>query len=95
MNEKHKEREEREADARALADAIDLVHSFRFVAGDHPPAVGKDDVDHEAMVGARVLVTQSQSPLHMRAFQRAGISSRVVARCLRDGVLGVVRETER
>ncbi len=81
--------------AASVADAIDLVHSVRFVAGISPDGRTRTEPEAEAIVAAHSLASHAKSALEMRTFQKAGISSRYVAQCLREGVLVAVREASR
>lgn len=80
-------------DAERIADAIDLIHAVRFVPGKVPDPDDDSDENH-AMIAAHSLASTVAATrgkaLEMRAFQKAGISSRYVARCLREGVLRAV-----
>lgn len=76
-------------DPQTLAKAIDLILSALFVPGDKPP---KDD---ESLGTAHAIaVRYYASTGHgcaLRVFQKAGISSFIVARALRTGVLRAVQ----
>jgi len=85
---------QRDDRARQIADAIDLVLSARFKPGARPK--GSPDENFDAVMAALALARSAwnsgERTLAMRAFQKAGISSRIVAKCLRDGVLVLAPE---
>lgn len=62
-----------------VAEAIDLIHSVRFVAG-----VKTEDSELAPVLAA---VQSVPMAVHLRHFQKRGISSTVVAKALRAGVL--------
>lgn len=68
-----------------VACAIDLIHSVRFVCG-RSPLPNDGHLVHETYGFAKHV----GSAIHLRAFQKAGISSTVVAEATRIGVLEVV-----
>ena len=99
MNEQRKRNEQAKVDAERVADAIDLIHSVRFEPGREPKTPEEFATpDEEAAFAAHHLASSIVSaggrPPELRAFQKSGISSRVVARCLRDGVLVAVAKEE-
>lgn len=72
-----------------VADAIDLLHRVRFVARREPSALEKPTVDDVYYFSVQFDGTAGRE-LHLRRFQKAGISSALVAQAVRAGVLGVV-----
>lgn len=95
-NEERKRREQAKADAERVAEAIELIHATRFAAGQESAvlAVDASGPEREAIFAAWSLADSVRGSggkaLEMRSFQKAGISSRYVARCLREGVLVAV-----
>lgn len=84
-------------DSATVAAAIELVLSARFVPGQRVADEQSDD-DSISMLGltraiaARQLAaTGAGAGARMRVFQKAGISSGVVAQALRAGVLVAVQ----
>lgn len=95
MNKRRKQDEQAKDLAERVANAIELIHSTRFTAGTMSVvALDSTGPEREAMVAAFSLADSVRrsggKPLEMRAFQKAGISSRYVARCLREDVLVAV-----
>ena len=79
-----------------VADAIDVVLSARFVPGTEPH---DDDTDECSwVVLAHTIATRhlaaTGSGCTMRVFQKAGVSSVVVARSLRAGALLAIQGDE-
>ena len=75
-------------DSESLAKAIELILLALFVPGEQPTS------DDESMQIAHAIaaraVAATGSGCAMRVFQKAGVSSLVVARALRTGVLRAV-----
>jgi hypothetical protein len=68
-----------------VACAIDLIHGVRFMCG-RSPLPHDGHLVHQAYAFAKHV----GSAMHLCAFQKAGISSTVVAEATRVGVLAVV-----
>lgn len=67
-------------DRNVVADAIDIIHSVVIVAGHKEPSSMQEQIMRRIVLNG---------PVHMRVFQKHGISSRAVAVALRDGLLDV------
>jgi hypothetical protein len=66
-----------------VAEAIELLHAVRFVSAHKPTEEDRADLGD-------VYAIALNRAVHLRIFQKAGISSKVVARAVRAGVLGVI-----
>jgi hypothetical protein len=62
-----------------VANAIDLIHSVRFIAGTR-----QEDTE---LHGLHSIASLAKEPMHLRVFQKHGISSALVAKALRKGVV--------
>ena len=76
-------------DSESLAKAIDLILSALFVPGESAPPNGDESLQIVHAIAARGLVSTGHG-CALRAFQKAGFSSAIIARALRAGVLQAV-----
>lgn len=68
-----------------VADAIDVIHRFNFVPGAKTRGAGPAVFEY-----LRAIAAGSPGGVHLRVFQKHGITSKDVAKALRANVLAVV-----
>jgi hypothetical protein len=77
-------------DSETLAAAMDLILSALFVPGNVEPSDDDESIQIAHTIASRAVASTGHG-CALRVFQKAGISSGIIARGLRTGVLQAVQ----